>query len=269
MLCGEIRNFVQESAVNRFPDGSEPYFEEPLIGFAAAGDPLFSEYKRIIGDFHQLPEEILAGAATVISWVLPIARDTRISNRQESQWPSRQWSLTRNNGEIFNVALRRHIVAWLEERGQRALAPQLDSGWRQLDDPVVGVASSWSERHAAYAAGLVTFSLNDGLITERGIAHRLGSVITDLVLTPTPGSASDYRHNCLYHRDGSCGACIGRCPVGALSFQGHDKNACRSYVYGAVPEAVEKLYGVSQTGCGLCQTKVPCEAQIPAGRKER
>lgn len=269
MLCGEIRNFVQECLVNRFPDSSEPYFEEPLIGFAAAGDPIFSQYKRIIGDFHQLPSEILAGAATVISWVLPIARDTRISNRQESQWPSRQWSLTRNNGEIFNVALRRHILAWLEERGQRALAPQLDSGWRQLDDPHVGVASSWSERHAAYAAGLGTFSLNDGLITERGIAHRLGSVITDLKLTPTTRSASDYRHNCLYHRDGSCGACIGRCPAGALSFQGHDKSACRSYVYGAVPEAVEALYGVSQTGCGLCQTKVPCEAQIPAGKKER
>jgi len=39
----------------------------------------------------------------------------------------------------------------------------------------VGPASSWSERHAAYAAGLGTFSLNDALITPKGIAHRLGS----------------------------------------------------------------------------------------------
>lgn len=269
MLCGEISRFVQECPDNRFPDGSEPYFEEPLIGFAAASDPIFSDYKRIIGDFHRTPAEIFAGAATVICWVLPITTATRISNRRENQWPSRDWSLTRNNGENFNVALRRHVIAWLEGRGQRAVAPQLEPGWRQLDDPVVGVASNWSERHAAYAAGLGTFSLNDGLITSRGIAHRLGSVITDLELVPTPRSASDYRHNCLYHREGSCGVCIGRCPVGALSWHGHDKNACRGYVYGAVPEAVGELYGVSQTGCGLCQTKVPCEARIPAGKKEQ
>ena len=147
------------------------------------------------------------------------------------------------------------------------MAPQLAPGWRQLDDPVAGVASTWSERHAAYAAGLGNFSLNDALITERGIAHRLGSVIADLPLPPTPRTAPDYRHNCLYHRDGSCGACIRRCPVGALSTQGHDKTLCRAYVYGAVPEAVGERYGVSQTGCGLCQTGIPCEAMVPPGSK--
>ena len=266
MICGEIHAFVQECPDNRFPGTDEPYFDDPLVGFASAGDPLFSEYKRIIGTFHQTPEEILAGAATVICWVLPVTGVTRISNRQENQWPSREWSLTRNNGENFNVALRRHVVAWLEGRGHRSVAPQLAPKWRQLDDPAVGVASSWSERHAAYAAGLGTFSLNDGLITARGIAHRLGSVITDLALPATSRSTPDYRHNCLYHREGGCGACIARCPAGALSREGHDKSACRNYVYSAVPEAVGVRYGVSQTGCGLCQTKVPCEAQIPTGK---
>jgi len=213
------------------------------------------------------PREILAGAQTVVSWVLPVTRATRESNRREDQWPSREWSLTRNNGENFNSALRRHVVAWLEERGHRAVAPQLAPGWRQLDDPAVGIASTWSERHAVYAAGLGTFSLNDGLITARGIAHRLGSVITDLVLPPTSRTAPDYRHNCLWYREGTCGACIGRCPVGALSSQGHDKTKCRAYVYGAIPEAVGERYGVAHTGCGLCQTRVPCEAMVPPGRK--
>lgn len=266
-LLGEIRRFVRQSPENRFPDSSQPYFDDPLVGCTAAGDPLFSQYKRIIGDFHRTPLEILEEAATVVCWVLPVARTTRISNRQQSQWPSLEWSLTRNHGENFNMALRRRMVFWLEERGWLAVAPQLAADWRQLDDPASGIASSWSERHAAYAAGLGTFSLNDGLITSRGIAHRLGSIITNLSLPPTPRSAPDYRHNCLYHREGSCGVCINRCPVGALSRQGHDKNACRSYVYGAVPEEVGERYGVTQTGCGLCQTRVPCEAQIPPGKK--
>lgn len=263
----EIRRFVAESPENRFPDNSWQYFSDPLVGFATADDPLFAEYQRIIGPFHRTPREILSDAATVVCWVLPVTRASRESNRKEDRYPSREWALTRNNGEDFNALLRRHMVAWLESLGQKAIAPQLVPGWEQLDDPVVGIASTWSERHAAYAAGLGTFSLNDGLITERGIAHRLGSVITTLSVTPTPRTAPDFRHNCLYHREGSCGACIARCPVGALSKQGHDKSACRSYVYGAVPEAVGTKYGVRQTGCGLCQTKVPCEAQVPPGKQ--
>ncbi|MCM2358150.1 MAG: epoxyqueuosine reductase [Geobacteraceae bacterium] len=267
MIRDVINRFVRESPDNRFPDSGEPYFDEPLVGFAAAGNPLFVDYQRIIGGFHRTPQEILAGAQTVITWALPVTRATRESNRREDRWPSREWSLTRNNGENFNSALRRHLVAWLEGDGHKAVAPQLEPGWRQLDDPAAGIASTWSERHAAYAAGLGTFSLNDALITARGIAHRLGSVITDLVLSPTPRTAPDFRHNCLWFREGTCGACIGRCPVGALSRQGHDKTRCRAYVYGAVPGAVGKRYGVAQTGCGLCQTRVPCEAMVPPGRK--
>ena len=267
MIRNEIIRYVQESPDNRFPDTGGPYFTEPLVGFAAADDPLFAAYKEIIGEFHRTPREILAGAATVISWVLPVTLATRESNRRENCWPSREWSFTRSHGENFNSSLRRHLVAWLEERGNRAVAPQLDPCWRQLDDPAVGIASTWSERHAAYAAGLGTFSLNDGLITARGIAHRLGSIITDQVLPPTPRTAPDHRHNCLWYREGSCGLCVSRCPVRAISKEGHDKAQCREYVYGAVPDAVGESYGVPQTGCGLCQTRVPCEAAVPPGRK--
>lgn len=266
-ICNEITRFVRESPDNNFPGTGRPYFDEPLVGFAAGNDPLFMDYKRIIGDFHGTPQEILDGASTVISWVLPVTRMTRESNRSEDHLPSREWALTRNNGENFNSMLRRHLVVWLEENGHRAVAPQLMPEWRQLDDPCVGIASTWSERHAAYAAGLGTFSLNDALITERGIAHRLGSVITTLPLQPTLRTEPDYRHNCLWFREESCGSCIARCPVGALSRQGHDKSKCRVYVYGTVPQAVGQLYDVAQTGCGLCQTKVPCEATVPSGRK--
>ena len=266
----EIRRFIGENEANRLPDGSGPHFEEPLVGFAALDDPLFGRYKGIIGDFHLLPEELFTAsfgeapaAGTVICWVLPIAEGVRRSNRPQLDLPSRQWALTRTHGEALNGALRRHLVTWLTERGYRALAPQYAPQWQEFADTPVGIASTWSERHAAYAAGLGTFSLNDGLITPRGIAHRLGSVITDLVLEPTPHTAGEYRENCLYHRNGSCGACIDRCPVGALSWNGHDKARCRGLVYGTAPERVGKEYGVTATGCGLCQTRVPCEACIP------
>jgi len=262
-ILAEIRRFVAKSPGNRFPDGSGPYFDAPLVGLAAANDPLFREYKRIIGEFHLTPAELLEGAATVIVWILPVTEGTRMSNRLESDWPSLKWSLTRSHGETLNGALRRHLAAYLEGLGHRAVAPQYSPAWQEFTDTPVGVASTWSERHAAYAAGLGTFSLSDGLITARGIAHRVGSVITDLALPATPRTAPDHRHNCLWYREGTCGVCIGRCPVGAITFAGHDKARCREFVYGAAPREVGERYGVPHTGCGLCQTRVPCEAAVP------
>ena len=269
----EIVRFVLESQENRHLDGGERFFDEPLVGFASAADPLFTEYKRIIGPFHRTPASFLATEpdaqamlqGTVICWILPVTRATRKTNRRERMWPSREWAHTRNYGEIFNNLLRLHVAAFLFGHGHRAIAPVLSPGWMRIEDTPVGIASTWSERHAAYAAGLGTFSLNDGLITERGIAHRCGSVITDLVLPPTKRSGTDHRGNCLYYREGSCGICIDRCPAGAISLEGHDKPKCRDYVHGEIPRAVGERFQVSELGCGLCQTMDPCEGSIPRG----
>ncbi|GAM10903.1 epoxyqueuosine reductase [Geobacter sp. OR-1] len=265
-IRAEIERFVRESPLNRFPDSDTPYFDAPLVGFAAAGDPLFQRYKQIIGPFHRTPEELLNGAATVIVWSLPITQSTRESNRAESVRPSLDWARTRSFGDEFIKVLRRHLVAWLEQQGYRAIAPQLDPNWQALDDPHVGPVSTWSERHAAYAAGLGTFSLNDALITTKGIAHRLGSVVTDMVVGSTPEDRPGVRDNCLFYRDGSCMACVKRCPVDALSANGHDKKRCQSYLYTTLTQELAEQYGTPIPGCGLCQTKVPCEGGIPKGK---
>jgi ferredoxin len=274
-LRQQLCSFVREESSNRFPESGDRYFDDPLIGFADAADTIFTEFKSVIGPFHLTPVELVAVSTpddswiptTVICWTLPVAEKSRISNRCEREYPSRQWAETRNFGEQFNSALRRYIVEWLIGLGHRAAAPQLMPAWRELSESAVGIASTWSERHAAYAAGLGTFSLTDALITPKGIAHRLGSVITDLRLKPSGRPYLERRSNCLHFREGTCGACIARCPVGALSKNGHDKYKCREHVYGTVPKAVNEKYGVSASGCGLCQTNVPCEGGIPAGRE--
>ena len=271
-VCDEVRRFVREDAGNRYPDTGETYFDEPLLGFAAADDPLFTKYKSVIGDFHLTPYELAEQNGgepfvprTVICWVLPVSKPARASNRAETLYPSAAWARTRHHGEAFNAALRRHLVEHLSAVGHQAFAPQLHPAWREFPETPVGIASSWSERHAAYAAGLGTFSLSDALITPHGIAHRLGSVITDLQIPPSPKPYRNHQANCLFHHDGTCGACIGRCPVGALSRDGHNKLLCRNHVYDTIPRAVSQSFGVATTGCGLCQTKVPCENGIPTG----
>jgi hypothetical protein len=52
-----IARFVTESAANRRKVDGGRYWEEPLVGFAAGDDPLFKQYKKIIGRFHRPGEE--------------------------------------------------------------------------------------------------------------------------------------------------------------------------------------------------------------------
>ena len=269
----EIRAFVRTSPLNRMPEANDYFiFDEPLVQFADGDDPIFTEYKNIIDSSHLTPREALAGTCeksaedlpahlSVISWILPITAKTRESNRHQKTIPSRPWSYTRWYGEKFNEALRQHVVEVITGRGYLATAPFLQPYFQQIEKDN-GPSSNWSERHIAYAAGLGTFSLSDGFITERGIAHRCGSVVTDMPLTISPRTAKTPYSNCLFYVDKTCRDCIPRCPAGAITERGHDKKRCRDYQHGDIRYVRDK-YGVGIQGCGLCQTAVPCEFRNP------
>ena len=276
-----VKNFIKESEFNRRVQLDQGfYWDDPLVGFASGMDPLFFEYKTLIGHFHQTPREIIASALrekgqplgiaeseqiSVISWILPATEETRKSNRKEERFPSKLWAYTKDFGEACNDALRRHVTTFLENMGHIAVAPILLPSFKYLRDEKVGWASPWSERHVAYACGLGTFSLNDGLITPKGIAVRIGSAVTLLRLTPTEKKHRHIKENCLFFRNETCGKCITRCPAGAISENGHNKDKCREYI-GSQPLHEKRLeYGLTNptTSCGLCQTGVPCEFQIP------
>lgn len=270
----EIKTFAHTSPLNRMPGSDNSFiFDKPLVQFADGDDPIFFEYKTIIAPSHLTPREALAKAynksledlptrLSVISWILPITRKTRESNRQQTKAPSRIWSYTRWYGEKFNEALREHVVKLLTEKGYLAVAPFLQPYFK-IEANEKGRYSNWSERHIAYVAGLGTFSLSDGFITERGIAHRCGSVVTDLVLPVSPRTAKSPYSNCLFYVNGRCNDCIPRCPAGAITESGHDKIKCNEYIHSEISYLLEE-YEVGYQGCGLCQTKVPCEFRNPA-----
>lgn len=277
-LAHAISAFVAESPLNRLKDiDGSPMWQEPLVGYADGDDPLFALYKTVASPRHMTPREALALAAaagsqsfmrapavSVVSWILPAARSTVESNRRMTEGASLRWNHTRFQGEEFNDALRRHVVGVLHDMGIVAVAPVLGTGFNThlLSN---GMASTWSERHIAYAAGLGTFSLSDGLITERGVAHRCGSVVYAADCTPTPRPYSNHRAYCAFAVDGSCGDCIQRCPAGAITVHGHDKIRCRQYVFETLAAWAKDKAGYigSYAACGLCQTAVPCESGIP------
>jgi epoxyqueuosine reductase QueG len=275
-ITDEIRSFTRTSPLNRLPEyDGDVIFDEPLVNFADGNDPIFTDYKSIIDSTHLTPREALAEACgkkpedlparlSIISWILPITLKTRQTNRQETVIPSRPWSYTRWYGEKFNDAAREHVVELLRNSGYLATAPSLQPYFKTMTNEK-GRYSNWSERHIAYAAGLGTFSLSDGFISERGIALRCGSVVTDLVLPPSPRTTRDHLSNCLFYVNKKCHACIPRCPAGAITENGHDKIRCDEYLNSDIAY-LKKEYGVEIQGCGLCQTKVPCEFRNPAGK---
>jgi len=276
-----IKNFIKENEQNRRTQLDQGvYWNEPLVGFASGSDPLFFEYKAIIGSFHLTPREVIMAAlkekgrglllsemeqVSVLSWILPISEDTRKSNRKEKQFPSKLWAYTKDFGEACNNALRKHVTGFLEDLGHVAVAPVLLPTFQHLRDEKVGLASSWSERHIAYACGLGTFSLNDGFITPKGMAMRIGSVVTLLKLAPSEKKYRHYKENCLQFRNEKCGKCIPRCPAGAITEKGHDKDRCWEYITSEPLKAKRLEYGLENPSpsCGLCQTGVSCEFEIP------
>jgi epoxyqueuosine reductase len=271
----ELVHSACEGPLNSLQNGAgDRAWGEPLVGFSRGDDPLYTAYKQHVGPEHWTPAEILAltfpqvsaapGDLSVISWVLPQTSATKADNRSETVYPAERWARARIFGEAFNDHLRRTLVSALAARGYEAVAPQLAAQWASVKSERFVYSSTWSERHAAYAAGLGTFGLCDGLITARGKAMRVGSVVARLALPPTPRPYQDHHAYCLFYAKGTCGACMTRCPAGAISAAGHDKATCRQHV-AKTAAFVKENYGFEGYGCGLCQTGVPCESGVPSG----
>jgi len=273
-----IQDFLRNSPENTLQNEThEEAFDKALVGFSRGDDPLYDAYKDHVGPFYLTPWEIFAVTfrdlgvkpeeLTVISWILPQTEATKADNRKEDFYPSERWARARIFGEEVNVKLREHVVASMESEGYQVVAPSLTPQFSLRISPKYGLASTWSERHAAYASGLGTFGLCDGLITPVGKAMRTGSVVARIQVPPTSRPYRDHQEYCLFFTKGICGICIKRCPVGAITEAGKDKATCLKHLFPVTKDYVTAEYGFDGYGCGLCQTKVPCESKIP-GKKD-
>ncbi len=237
-------NFVEELDMMQI-------WDRPLLGVAGASDPFWEKLKEpdVIGPHHLTPKEWLPEAKSILSYFLPFTERIRSSNRLKGL-PSKEWLYGRYEGEMVNNALRRLIISAIESEGGRALAPALDKRYK-----VTNHVSNWSERHAAFIAGLGTFSLNYSLITSLGTAGRFGSVIVDMELEPKLRPYQEIDEYCT-----KCGECIGRCPPLAINKNGKDAESCSMFL--------DKMFKLNKPryACGKCQTAVPCEYRKPIAR---
>ncbi|OGP69090.1 MAG: hypothetical protein A2169_02580 [Deltaproteobacteria bacterium RBG_13_47_9] len=273
-----IRQFIDSDQNILDSRNGESAFGKPLIGFSRGDDPLFEEFKHHIGLFYWTPLDIFGKTfpsvvvtpreLMVISWILPQSKLTKLDNRREKIYPSERWARSKCIGEQVNVKLRHHLAALLIEAGHEAVAPLTSPHWGPKTSQAYGMASNWSERHAAFASGLGTFGLCDGLITPAGKAMRCGSVVARISVPPTQRPYGDHHEYCLFFsKGGICGICMKRCPASAITPEGHDKMKCRNYIHSMCTPYVKAHFNLETDVCGLCQTKVPCESAIPSPMK--
>jgi hypothetical protein len=259
-----------------WPFFKEPIFSSPLVGFVRGDDPIFERLKGVIGPHHFTPWEIMRWQALnkgvepphandlgVVAFVLPFTEQIARDNARSCLWPSERWAQARLMGEMFSQVMVREIVAHLMSMGILAVAPDATPMFRKRRYPGVGWASPWSHRHIAYAAGLGTFGMHDFLITDSGCAHRLGSFVVNLRLNPDRKRPEDIHAHCLHHQGVPCLRCAARCPVGAITEGGHDKEACSRRVASSLVYC-NTHYHIFIYGCGLCAAGVPCGRKIPA-----
>lgn len=254
-------NRVEEAYALRPEYVGTPIYEAPLMGCAVANDPLFAHMKQradIYGPTLRLPEEWLPGAVSVVSFFLPFSKAVRDSNRGDLSRPSDIWLHGRFEGQIFLNRAALYLAELLREAGGEVVIPAMDPAFSVLRDATRAergeppYVSNWSERHAAYTAGLGTFSLSKHLITEKGVCGRFGSLITDLPLSVTPRPYTDPYEYCTF-----CGACRKRCIVNAIGPLEKDNRICSNFQH----QVLEHF--APRHGCGKCQLSVPCETRRP------
>lgn len=250
----EAVRLVTEAEANRINGSDDPIFDAPLLGVAAADDPLFRRMKEreLVGERFILPAEWLPGAKTVLSVFFPFSEAVRKSNRMSGRDISFEWLYGRIEGQQLILKTMNAFSRILTDAGLPNVVPMLDP--RFWDGVKQGLyTSNWSERHVAFIAGLGTFGLSRGLITRRGMAGRFSSLVTAVPFPPDEREYEDPYEYCI-----RCGACVKNCPAGAISLEeGKDHTLCSKFL-----DFTGETYS-PRYGCGKCQVGVPCEYKVP------
>lgn len=240
-LIGDtVREMVQNAP-------TETRYREPLVGFAAASDPLFQAIKDHIGEDYLLPQDLLADAQTVVSYFVPFDEAVILSNRSSGSEPSPIWLKAYVETNNLLSAIGTELIKRLGEEGVQGVTMQPTHNFNRET-----LLARWSHKHTAYVAGLGTFGHNHLLITKAGSGGRFGSLVIDYLLPPTPRLAEEY---CLRKAGKSCSYCINHCPVSAIEVDGYlDKAKC----YAHLQQFGQRLPELGKCdACGKC-TVGPC-----------
>jgi epoxyqueuosine reductase len=228
---------------------AEPLDPGPLDRFLARGAEADMAWMRETRDERLDPSRLLPGARSVVALALSYhagAFDT-------GPPPPGAGEVARYaRGRDYHAVMKRKLKALLDRLAGRDPAAR---AFASADIAPV-MERAWAQR-----AGLGWVGKNGCLITSaHGSWVLLATVLLDRELEP------DAPHP---ERCGSCAACLGACPTGAIPEPGLvDARRCLSFHTierrGAVPEEVAERTGSWIFGCDDCQTVCPWNQGLPA-----
>ncbi len=288
-----LKNYFETCELNRLPEryGGDMIFSSPLIGVAQGDDPIFQKYKEIIGPEHLSPldlwvseenENLPASNLRIISIIFPFSDKIRKESKNIRKFsqvtlPAEIYCVGRNYANAFMKDICEQIIKYFKRKNFIAIAAMLSESFSIIMKGKF--YSTWSERHIAFATGLGTFSLHEGLITKIGCNVRLASVVTNAPLEITPRKNENPYANCLYYSKGTCRKCETRCPANAIDENGHNKIKCNEYGKRIERKMINRIGSILKphnrrinwklrpasypVGCAFCQFEVPCMDRNP------
>ena len=240
-LKNKIENIIKAAVAST---GTETRYREPLVGYASADDSIFNEMKEIIGPHHLHPKEIFPEAKSVVSFFLPFEKEL-VELNWKSSGPVKEWIQAKSETDSLIGEINEKLTVELAKEGVKAVVPGIVFDYKSRGFEVV-----WSHKSAAYAAGLGTFGVHHMLITESGCSGRFGTLLISAEIPPTPRPTEEF---CRYKKGEKCLVCVDRCPAGALSVRGLDKDKC----FKQLQENARAFPELNQFACGKCATG-PC-----------
>jgi epoxyqueuosine reductase QueG len=246
----EVADSIRETIVAQVRDNDlVTDYGHPITGFVSAGDVASANLSELTGFKHLMPEELLPGARSVVSFFLTFAPGIVTANSQEEERVAREWAVAYQETNALIGRITAELIQKLGHFGIRAAA---ESATGNFDETVL--KSHWSHKSIAVLAGIGSFGLHQLVITDGGCAGRFGSLVVDAEL---PMEKPKIKERCQYFATGACMDCMLACPVKAID---EDEPFDRQVCWELLLRNAERFLDLGEDVqvCGKCAVVGPC-----------
>ena len=113
---------IAQIALDVMKDLNRPdLFRAPLVSFSSARDERYARLKTIIGEWHQLPTELLPEARSVVSYFVPFTKEV-VSQPRGMKDGSPLWSEAYQEVNRRFNAVNEAVAAYLEDEGFKSVS---------------------------------------------------------------------------------------------------------------------------------------------------
>lgn len=246
----ELAEFIQESIIHEVNNRSfVTAYRDPLIGFVAADDPDFAYLSKWTAYDHLMPEDLLPGARSVVSFFLPFAPEINYANQREREQVAREWAVAYQDTNALVGQITTRLIESLSQYHINAAAEPATGNFDKSE-----LRSQWSHKSIAVLSGIGSFGLHQLVITDAGCSGRFGSLVIDAELKI---EKPERKERCEYYLLGTCLDCVFGCPVNAITEDDpFDRQACWK-------QCLVNANGFLDLGdevnvCGKCAVVGPC-----------